>query len=213
MQEIAIKLLELMQEAQRKPYDGLLHNDLNHNINALFYRNGLEELRYATKYNPATQTFSIEGQRKIDGLAIAALRMYTLNTRLTVMATGIAEPHPPFSVGLIKIPCECQNVEMGSYKNQTPIHTPAGRLVGIDTCLLNEIKALWLSGITTVESCCGHNKTGAYIAVLEDHAQKMLDMGYRQITTADDPMIGDRKGYFYPKTLYHSEHQPSTNHS
>ena len=83
---------------------------------------------------------------------------------------------------------------MGTYDNQTEL-VKNGRKVGIDNCILKEIQHLWSLGITTVESCCGHNICDGYIAVIEDDILKMNTLGY----ITDHPDI-TRKDCFLPKT-------------
>ena len=60
--------------------------------------------------------------------------------------------------------CNCKNVKMGSYSNQTNLAYPDWfkskyfiRVTGIDNCLIEEIKDLWSKGIQTKSCCCGHN--------------------------------------------------------
>jgi hypothetical protein len=80
--------------------------------------------------------------------------------------------------------CQCgPNVAMGSYDAQVVMLTPFRRgplpqLVGIDACIATEIAWLWLDGIETVASCCGHNKAPAIISVIEDDAERMERLGY-----------------------------------
>lgn len=97
--------------------------------------------------------------------------------------------------------CKCVNVKIGSYVNQTVLDYPDWFWIesslklkaGIDNCILEEIKSLWANGIQTVESCCGHNKALGYIAVLPEHVQRMLDLGY-------EPLL-DRPEMFKPKSI------------
>lgn len=115
--------------------------------------------------------------------------------------------------------CSCMDIDFGSYSNQitleVPKHvqTPAMKrgdkspLVDIDVCLVSEIKKLWKQGIKTDESCCGHNKAPAYIAVCDQESQrKMRKMGYEDALQNphkqgyDKHIIG-RKDIFSPKTL------------
>lgn len=77
--------------------------------------------------------------------------------------------------------CDCKDIEIGSYKNQTILFSPQGKLVGIDRCVSNKIKKLWDSGIITIESCCGHNKTEGYIAVENKSIEKMKELGFTEI--------------------------------
>lgn len=74
--------------------------------------------------------------------------------------------------------CHCVDVAMGSYANQESVITPAGKLVGIDRCLLAEARSLWEAGIVTIESCCGHNRSRGYIAVAPGSIPAMKSMGY-----------------------------------
>lgn len=75
--------------------------------------------------------------------------------------------------------CKCINVPLGSNANQSSLHAPDGKLIGIDNCILDEIKTLWSLEIVTIESCCGHNVTDGYIAVNEKSIWKMRAMGYK----------------------------------
>lgn len=95
--------------------------------------------------------------------------------------------------------CNCINIEIGSYGNQTILEYPdwfvgGKRSAGIDNCLLEEIKGLWEMKIQTLESCCGHNRIPGYIAVIPEHADLMLWLGYKPI----DDMVG----VYEPKTTY-----------
>lgn len=83
--------------------------------------------------------------------------------------------------------CNCVNIAMGSYQNQTCINPPfpVGRSVisgptGIDNCILEEVLGLWESGIVTLESCCGHNVAPGYIIVEDSFIADMLALGYAQ---------------------------------
>lgn len=91
--------------------------------------------------------------------------------------------------------CLCKDIEMGSYKNQTIVIAPFKQNpIGIDNCILEEVKSLWELGIVTMESCCGHNVAPGYIAVIGKHMPKMLELGYKQ-----HPVWVD---IFEPKTIY-----------
>lgn len=80
--------------------------------------------------------------------------------------------------------CKCINIAMGSYNRQVSMKDPFNSRkrkdgwVCIDICLCQEIAELWYSGIETLESCCGHNKTNGYIMVQNNSIQKMYDLGY-----------------------------------
>jgi hypothetical protein len=87
---------------------------------------------------------------------------------------------------------------MGSYKNQSTVTTPQGKLVGIDNCILDEVKGLWEFEIVTVESCCGHNVTEGYIAVDDKSIWKMRAMGYHNLPE----VMGEfRPDMFYAKSV------------
>jgi len=45
--------------------------------------------------------------------------------------------------------CDCINVKMGSYDNQITLKMPNGELMGIDKCIVEEIKHLWSLKIST----------------------------------------------------------------
>jgi hypothetical protein len=74
--------------------------------------------------------------------------------------------------------CKCRGVGMGTYANQETVTTPAGKIVGIDRCLLNDVRKLWADGIETIESCCGHGQTAGYIAVPLAHHATMTAQGW-----------------------------------
>lgn len=91
--------------------------------------------------------------------------------------------------------CKCINIEIGSYGNQVELPAPKHliewaekvnfslggdrKTVCIDKCLEKEIKALWSEGITTTGCCCGHNKVGPYIGVIEKDVSWMKSRGYK----------------------------------
>lgn len=95
--------------------------------------------------------------------------------------------------------CNCVNIKMGSYDNQSAVHTPDGKLVGIDNCILDEIKNLWELEIVTVESCCGHNITQGFIAVDQNSIWKMRALGYEPFHIKAWPYRRDE--YFKPKSI------------
>jgi hypothetical protein len=74
--------------------------------------------------------------------------------------------------------CKCRGIGMGTYANQETVTTPAGKIVGIDRCLLNDVRKLWADGIETIESCCGHGQTTGYIAVPEAGHAAMAERGW-----------------------------------
>jgi len=110
--------------------------------------------------------------------------------------------------------CNCKNVELQSYSNQTILQYPDWfvsekriRVAGIDNCILAEITYLWSLGIQTLESCCGHNKVQGYICVAEGHEYKMVALGYKRNQSNFRNENGyDENGYrkdmFNPMTKY-----------
>lgn len=101
--------------------------------------------------------------------------------------------------------CNCVDVKMGSYKNSVALNMPeswttnrSSRVLGIDKCLVDEIKFLWDNGIRTLECCCGHNITEGYIAVDDDSIEKMKSLGYLLRINHLNP---DTKNEFKPKSV------------
>lgn len=90
--------------------------------------------------------------------------------------------------------CTCRNVGIGTYANQEPVTTPTGKLVGIDRCILNDVRQLWHEGVETIESCCGHGQTTGYIAVASAHHRAMLDRGW-----TPDPRVSSRGIFQWPQ--------------
>ena len=85
--------------------------------------------------------------------------------------------------------CNCNNVDIGSYKNQVtlprPIHMKNRRegssnpeSICVDACIAEEILALWACGIRTTGCCCGHNKQPGYVGVIDADIELMKSMGY-----------------------------------
>lgn len=93
--------------------------------------------------------------------------------------------------------CKCINVAMGSFSNQSKVTAPDGKIIGIDNCIVDEVKGLWDMGIITIESCCGHNLAPSYIAVDEQSIWMMKALGYKQYPEVMDEV---RSEMFYAKT-------------
>lgn len=88
--------------------------------------------------------------------------------------------------------CTCINIEVGSHANSVaipiPLHMESYRqarlkeglsdTVGIDCCIVDEIKYLWSLGIVTYGCCCGHNKNESFVNVSEKDIQMMICLGY-----------------------------------
>ena len=103
--------------------------------------------------------------------------------------------------------CNCINVEIGSYSNQEIVERPSflkgvnlneSDKIGIDKCLLEEIKYLWSQEIRTTGCCCGHNKVQPYIGVIQVDIQKMIDLGYK---VKKNSMYPKSRSSFYPKSV------------
>ncbi|WGL85414.1 hypothetical protein QFB84_14990 [Enterobacter hormaechei] len=94
---------------------------------------------------------------------------------------------------------DCSNAGFGTYEGCVPVRAPSGKIVDIDACLVSEVIHLWQSGITTIESCCGHNKTSSYIAVVEGDAVKMRALGYELDVNHPSGCV------FYSKTSRHGQ--------
>lgn len=105
--------------------------------------------------------------------------------------------------------CKCINVEFGSYDNQVeiidlPPHMAAYKnkvggapSICLDKCIAEEVQQLWKLGITTTGCCCGHNKLGGFIGVVDEDIQRMKEMGYAVRFNQSRP--GDEDS-FIPKT-------------
>lgn len=72
--------------------------------------------------------------------------------------------------------------------------------IGIDSCIVDEIRELWSKGIRTCGCCCGHGYNLGYIEVEDEDIEKMEQMGYCHYIYPK--MFGgvDRKEAFIPKT-------------
>ena len=104
--------------------------------------------------------------------------------------------------------CNCVDVRPGSYTNQDVLQYPAHmnaengfvrhQSAGVDKCIAEEIKHLWSLGISTVESCCGHNFAQGYICVKhKEDEKKMRELGYEKHFNNLWP---DRTDEFNPKS-------------
>jgi|SRR5882757_1761064 len=78
--------------------------------------------------------------------------------------------------------CTCINIEVGSYDNQTFVHSPAHMPKEngycLDRCIAEEVMILWQLGITTTGCCCGHGKLPAFIGVEFQDINVMKSFGY-----------------------------------
>jgi hypothetical protein len=81
--------------------------------------------------------------------------------------------------------CSCSGlIESYSFATEVIMRDPHGGLVGIDVCIASEIGKLWMSGIETVECCCGHGHMRPSVIVKEESIPKMEQLGYRHYTEA-----------------------------
>ena len=62
----------------------------------------------------------------------------------------------------------------------------------IDNCILDELRKLWVLGIITVASCCGHNKINGSIIVAFGCITQMKLLGYVE---------SEKLNWFYPKSI------------
>lgn len=74
--------------------------------------------------------------------------------------------------------CQCVDIDFGTYANTVSMKTPNAILVDIDTCIASEIGYLWHHGITTLGSCCGHNKLPPSVVVTKKDIPRMLSLSY-----------------------------------
>ena len=85
------------------------------------------------------------------------------------------------------------NCERETESCKVELPAPESEMVGIslDKCIADTVRAVWAAGVRTVCSCCGHgNKGAAFVCVVEDDADKMRDMGYREIPRRYDHCAG-----------------------
>jgi len=108
--------------------------------------------------------------------------------------------------------CNCNNIEIGSYKNQTcvdiPLHMKDYKnyrlskglkpIICIDNCIFEEIQYLWNLGIRTTGCCCGHNKIDGFIGVVDEDASKMKQLGYE---IRFNEVRHNDEDSFYPKSI------------
>lgn len=106
--------------------------------------------------------------------------------------------------------CDCKNVNVGEYTNQTTLKVPtllynskyfSNEYICVDTCLVEEIIYLWDNGIRTTGCCCGHNKLIPYIGVIEEDVDKMIEMGYKILFNPNGIDNCLRCDSFYPITV------------
>ena len=76
--------------------------------------------------------------------------------------------------------------------------------ISFDRCLYEELNLLWQQGIKTIGSCCGCHcnslENSAYIQVIKEDEQKMINLGYQPIKNEFGNVI------FKPKTIFLKEY-------
>lgn len=82
----------------------------------------------------------------------------------------------------------CQQYECQVIKNDT----------AFDGCLWTELNMLWLDGIETIGSCCGHHIDGGipYIQVKKEYEKDMIEKGYEPFKNEFGNVL------FKPKTIF-----------
>jgi len=88
---------------------------------------------------------------------------------------------------------------MGSYDNQVTLKMPDGKPMGIDKCIVEEIKYIWSWGVKTTGCCCGHNIQEGYIGVIDKDIEIMKRGGYKVLI--DKNNLGNENN-FIPKSHY-----------
>lgn len=87
--------------------------------------------------------------------------------------------------------CYCRPFDINKFENcigMSPpkglaIKTVTGKLkknIPIDCCIAGDIAYLWMNGIYTLGSCCGHYKKQPSVIVHPDYAEKMRGLGYTE---------------------------------
>ena len=93
----------------------------------------------------------------------------------------------------LNVVCKCVNTDVGSWDSIVVMIPPwiiddneinrelwCDHAVAIDSCIATAISWLWLQGVKTVNSCCGHNteQIEPWVIVAEGYEQNMIDMGF-----------------------------------
>lgn len=89
---------------------------------------------------------------------------------------------------------DCSKIKFGSYDCYK--ETKLG--FSVDKCLIEEIDSLNDIGINTIGCCCGHAKSRGYIQVTPSHCDKMIELGYEQLSLDE---YGNGEWCFKPKTF------------
>lgn len=87
--------------------------------------------------------------------------------------------------------CSCVGVEFQNYDAAVSMKTPQGRWVAIDVCIATEIGRLWMQGVVTLGSCCGHGQMAPTVVVAPESIPKMRELGYQHW-----PVLADQEDVF-----------------
>ena len=82
--------------------------------------------------------------------------------------------------------CSCEEgIKWRSSVTEVVMRAPDGGLVSIDVCIASEIGKLWMNGVETVESCCGHGYDFPSVYVAAGSVEKMEQLGYEHYEDLD----------------------------
>ena len=81
--------------------------------------------------------------------------------------------------------CNCRSISwnIGTRPSIVMTHPPTGAQVSIDPCIAHVIPHLWAHGIFTGGCCCGHNRRGPWVGLLD---KSRTDEARKLITEVDD---------------------------
>ena len=77
-------------------------------------------------------------------------------------------------------------------------------VITVDTCIADEIKALWKQGIQTRGCCCGHGGHLGFIQVDDKNITDMEKLGYTHYIYDEKFGGAERKDAFIPKSYGHN---------
>jgi len=80
-----------------------------------------------------------------------------------------------------KASCLCEGVEFQTYDAAVSMKTPEGKWVCIDVCIATEVGRLWLNGVKTLNSCCGHGKMRPWVIIAPGCEVWMREHGYKHV--------------------------------
>jgi hypothetical protein len=87
--------------------------------------------------------------------------------------------------------CTCEGVSFGVYSAAVSMKMADSKWVCIDVCIATEIGRLWMNGVTTINSCCGHGKLPPAVIVTDESVARMRELGYE-----NDGAYPDREDIF-----------------